>query len=192
MDRYNLENSTAYKGFTQEVLAFLTAQHWRGNIRELRNMVAKILVFAENQLVTYADLPDDLLKTRIMEPVSEFQGTMGQIEKAVIEKTMALTGGNVRRVSSILDIPLRTLYRKLKTLGSRNEKTDRPSQTPGKPELTLSTLVRKLRNCCRAASLRQPHRPGGGCQCRPAAWRADCTAAGGCRNSVCEGACPVR
>lgn len=117
MDRYNLENSTAYRGFTHEVLDFLTAQHWRGNIRELRNVVDKILVFAENQMVTYADLPDDLLKTRIMEPVSEFQGTMGQIEKAVIEKTMALTGGNVRRVSSILDIPLRTLYRKLKNLG---------------------------------------------------------------------------
>jgi len=117
LNRYNLENETSFTGFSHEVMDFLSAQKWKGNIRELRNVVDKILVFASHDQVEYADLPDDLLKVRIIEPVSEFKGTMAQIERSVIEKTMALTGGNVRRVSNILDIPLRTLYRKLKNLG---------------------------------------------------------------------------
>lgn len=117
LDRYNLENNTSFKGLSHEVLDFLSVQKWKGNIRELRNVVDKILVFSSNDLVEYSDLPDDLLKIRVMEPVMEFKGTMAQIERSVIENTMALAGGNVRRVSNILDIPLRTLYRKLKNLG---------------------------------------------------------------------------
>lgn len=118
IELYNYENDSSFKGVTAEVVEFLSRRYWKGNIRELRNVIEKILVFAKNDLIEYSDLPNDLIKEDLIEYASnELNGTMAQIEKNVIERTMMIADGNVRRVAVLLDIPVRTLYRKIKSLG---------------------------------------------------------------------------
>jgi two-component system nitrogen regulation response regulator NtrX len=45
--------------FSNEALARLEAHMWQGNVRELENLVERLVVTAEHELITPADLPDD-------------------------------------------------------------------------------------------------------------------------------------
>jgi DNA-binding NtrC family response regulator len=45
--------------FSKEALARVEAHPWRGNVRELENLIERLVVTAENDLITPADLPDD-------------------------------------------------------------------------------------------------------------------------------------
>jgi len=115
MNVLNAENKTEFRTFDPDVLALLSARSWPGNIRELRNTVERILLFAQNEIIRFSDLPDDLTQEEICKDADGEYGTMAEIEKRIIERTLRQTENNMRRTSRILDIPLRTLYRKLKT-----------------------------------------------------------------------------
>ncbi|MDR2733275.1 MAG: sigma-54 dependent transcriptional regulator [Spirochaetota bacterium] len=110
----NAENKTEFRAFDPDVLALLTVRNWPGNIRELRNTIERILLFAQNEIIRFADLPDDLTQEEICKGAADEYGTMAEIEKRIIERTLRQTENNARKTSRILNIPLRTLYRKLK------------------------------------------------------------------------------
>lgn len=117
LNLFNIQNRTAYRGFDQEVVELFSARDWPGNVRELRNMVDRVLVFARGEVIGFNELPDDLVQQEIRQMAENEKGTMAEIERRIIERTMQQTANNVRRTSRMLDIPLRTLYRKLKTYG---------------------------------------------------------------------------
>ncbi len=114
---YNAQNGTDFLGFEQEVVSILVRLDWPGNVRELRNVVERLLVFAQGDIVTLADLPDDIAQREITMIGESETGTMAEIEKKIINRTLQQTGNNVRKAARILDIPVRTLYRRIKTLG---------------------------------------------------------------------------
>ena len=90
-----------------------------GNVRELRNVVERILVFARQDFVTLEDLPEDIAQREIARIGESETGTMAEIEKKIIVRTLEQTGNNVRKAARILDIPVRTLYRRIKSLGDQ-------------------------------------------------------------------------
>lgn len=113
---YNAQNGTDFLGFDQEVVSILVRLDWPGNVRELRNVVERLLVFSTGEVVTLADLPDDIVQREITMIGENETGTMAEIEKKVINRTLQQTGNNVRKAARILDIPVRTLYRRIKSL----------------------------------------------------------------------------
>ena len=114
LELFNVQNETEFRSFDPEVLALLSAREWPGNIRELRNVVERILLFARDEIVRFSDLPDDLAQEELCKEAENGEGTMAEIEKRVLARTLQQTENNVRHASRILNIPLRTLYRKLK------------------------------------------------------------------------------
>ncbi|HPH01523.1 MAG TPA: sigma-54 dependent transcriptional regulator [Spirochaetota bacterium] len=116
---YNAQNNTDFRGFDQEVAAILSGLEWPGNVRELRNVVERILVFARQDFVTLEDLPEDIAQREIARIGESETGTMAEIEKKIIVRTLEQTGNNVRKAARILDIPVRTLYRRIKSLGDQ-------------------------------------------------------------------------
>jgi DNA-binding NtrC family response regulator len=97
-----------------EALARLQGYGWPGNIRELRNVVERGLVLAENGIITEDDLPPEVaLKAEAGAGPAEEQ-SLERMERDHILAVLAECGGNKRLAAERLGISRSTLYEKLK------------------------------------------------------------------------------
>ncbi|MCK7558483.1 sigma-54 dependent transcriptional regulator [Chitinophaga sedimenti] len=94
---------------------FLTAlqhHHWKGNIRELRNVIERAIILAEGATLEPVDLPIDFHWEQHPGAGSSFK--LADVEKQHIIKTLQHTKGNKTKAAELLDIGLTTLYNKIK------------------------------------------------------------------------------
>ena len=97
-----------------DYLKALNRSEWKGNIRELRNVIERSLIVCDTQL-TLQDLPFDMqnevANDNTSSSYSEFE--LAAIEKRHIMKVLQYTNGNKTEASRLLKIGLTTLYRKV-------------------------------------------------------------------------------
>ncbi len=98
---------------TPEYLQILKTSEWRGNIRELRNVIERSLIVCNDHL-TVQDLPLEMQSSRQCDR-SELE--LAQVEKEHIIKVLHYTNGNKTEASRLLKIGLTTLYRKIEEYG---------------------------------------------------------------------------
>jgi DNA-binding NtrC family response regulator len=91
-----------------EFLEKLKSYPWKGNIRELKNMMERMVILSDNPVLISEDLP--LLRT-IHESSLTF--SLAEVEKQHIQKVLAYTKGNKTEAARLMNIGLTTLYRKL-------------------------------------------------------------------------------
>jgi DNA-binding NtrC family response regulator len=89
----------------------LTHYSWPGNIRELKSVITKALIFTDADTITADDLPRHLLVNR--EGSTRRPETLEEMEKNHIIAVLAETGGNQSRAADILGINRKTLYKKI-------------------------------------------------------------------------------
>ena len=93
----------------------LGRQVWKGNIRELRNIIERSLIVSDGSLLTLTDLPVDIQRTHyeVSEdaPLSDFE--LSAMEKRHIARVFEYTKGNKTETARLLKIGLTTLYRKM-------------------------------------------------------------------------------
>lgn len=87
---------------------------WKGNIRELRNVVERAVIMAGTDTITEAELPEDI---RFSAPAAA-GGTLSAFDLASVEKLHILrvlqyTGNNKAEAARLLNIGTATLYRKI-------------------------------------------------------------------------------
>ena len=97
-----------------EALEALRGYDWPGNVRELKNVVERALTFCENGVIRQSDLE---LGEDLAEPESPSGGSLEEMERDHIVRTLRETGGNKKKAAEILGIERRTLYNKAKRLG---------------------------------------------------------------------------
>jgi len=98
-------------------IALLEVQPWPGNIRELRNVVTKAAVLAQNQEITAADLSVSTSGIAVSARCvveSAVAVNLESIEKRAIIEALNASGGHQQRAAKQLGISRRTLNRKLK------------------------------------------------------------------------------
>ena len=110
---------------SKEAMDSLIHYQWPGNIRELRNIIQRITLFAHEE-ITLSDLPqeitgenpmDSLLKacTRCFhEDGMTFEQVVGCLEKNLLQQTLSETQGNRSRAARQLKMSLSTFRDKLK------------------------------------------------------------------------------
>ena len=111
-----LSLKAADKLFTQDALAALQAHPWPGNIRELRNLVAK-LAMAENRQITGAEVLAELrgeTATAMRASGAVPLGNLENMEEQMIIRALEQTGGHRAQAAEQLGISRRTLSRKLR------------------------------------------------------------------------------
>ena len=94
----------------------LSEQSWPGNVRELENAIQRAVALSAGPVLE----PDDLLSLNTpapCEPVSSPGMTVREMERQLIQKTLADTGGNRTHAARLLGISLRTLRNKLNEFG---------------------------------------------------------------------------
>ena len=99
------------RAVSEEALDMLATYHWPGNIRELKSVITKVLIFAESNVISADDLPRHLSADR-KAPVRRPK-TLEEMEKDHIVAVLAETGGNQSRAAEILGINRKTLYKKI-------------------------------------------------------------------------------
>jgi DNA-binding NtrC family response regulator len=105
-----------------EALAILERYRWPGNVRELRNVIERALTLATGDAIQPDDLPAHL--TRLPEAPGrglDLRAKVLEHETEVIRKALEQTGGHQARAARLLNIPLRTLERKLQKRASDDD-----------------------------------------------------------------------
>jgi len=97
----------------KEFITLLTNHAWKGNIRELKNIIERVVILADGNLITSDLLPFEF---------HDIDGTNGGLSMVAvarqhIKKILMHTGGNKTEASRVLGIGLTTLYRKIEEYG---------------------------------------------------------------------------
>ena len=102
------------KPITDEFLEALKQHSWKGNIRELKNVIERSVILTDNNVLNLDSLPLDLQgfsSGNTDKPRSNFD--LAIAEKIHIQKVLNYTNGNKTETAKLLNIALTTLYRKL-------------------------------------------------------------------------------
>lgn len=99
-------------------LAFLEAldsQPWKGNIRELRNVIERSMIVCESGYLDIADLPFDIQNAHYEHSNDSSPGSfeLSAMERRHIARVLEYTKGNKTEAARLLKIGLTTLYRKI-------------------------------------------------------------------------------
>jgi PAS domain S-box-containing protein len=115
--RYFLSLKATEKTFTRDALASLQGHSWPGNIRELRNLVAKLAMATEDPQITGAEVVA-ALRGELAAPVRATGavplGNLENMEEQMIIRALEQTGGHRAQAAERLGISRRTLSRKLR------------------------------------------------------------------------------
>ncbi|HVS94844.1 MAG TPA: sigma-54 dependent transcriptional regulator [Puia sp.] len=100
-------------GMSKEFLERLQQHDWKGNIRELKNIIERAVILSDGGPLTLENLPADLHITgqRSTGPISAFD--LASVEKLHIQRVLNHTRGNKTEAARLLNIGLTTLYRKI-------------------------------------------------------------------------------
>ncbi|AJF07037.1 sigma-54-dependent transcriptional regulator [Geoalkalibacter subterraneus] len=121
--RFSREFNKAIRDVSRPAIDLLMRYHWPGNVRELRNVVERICIMHNAEVITPEMLPREIWggPPRREVPFSfeippegiVVEEIINQVEKDLISKALAITGGNVAKTSRLLNLPRGTLRYKL-------------------------------------------------------------------------------
>jgi two-component system, NtrC family, response regulator len=92
-----------------DFIKLIAGHPWKGNIRELKNVIERVVILADYDTLSPALLPADFAATTADDNPIDLAG----VEKQHIKKMLAHTGGNKTETARLLGIGVTTLYRKL-------------------------------------------------------------------------------
>jgi DNA-binding NtrC family response regulator len=111
---FNQEYNRHIKGILPEAMTILKSYGWRGNVRELRNVILRAMISAKDE-IKKSDLPINAIKGHMPGEDIRFQAGMSlpEIEKESIIKTLKKVKGNKAKAAELLGISRRSLYNKI-------------------------------------------------------------------------------
>lgn len=114
--------------FSEEALRYLSAYSWPGNIRELENLVERLAILSDEEIIGVEQIPDFV---RAAQPTTittledfvlpsfgvDFNALVDSYENKLIETALSQTGGNKKAAAKLLGLNRTTLVEKIKKKG---------------------------------------------------------------------------
>ncbi len=115
----NEELGKNVKGISDDALRRMKEQRWNGNLRELRNVVRRCVLFAESENIELDDLPvfSPPNKKTLITTVEDDWALRPEHEKEQIEAALQKARGNKTVAAKLLQIDRKTLYNKMHLYG---------------------------------------------------------------------------
>jgi len=99
---------------SDRALQVLKDYPWPGNVRELENIIQRLVVMADSDIVDVPDLPS-LMRFSALRDIG-LNRTLAEVEAEYIQNVLTSVGGNKTRAAEILGIDRKTLRERLKRL----------------------------------------------------------------------------
>lgn len=93
----------------EKLLAALTKHNWKGNVRELKNVIERLVILSDGEMISTTHLPNEFFIDIPNLNALDLQ----TVEKQHIQKVLIHTKGNKTETARLLNIGLTTLYRKI-------------------------------------------------------------------------------
>jgi two-component system nitrogen regulation response regulator NtrX len=123
--QFCLENNLKPRAFAPEALEALKRQPWRGNIRELKNTVERLLIMSEGDEVRVEDL-SEVLRQESAGPSAEAPGSLKgfkeSAERAFLVEKLREHQWNISATATAIGTPRSNLYKKLEQYGISAER----------------------------------------------------------------------
>lgn len=134
IEKYNKKLGKKIQGMDEQAMGMLSQFEWPGNIRQLENVIERMILLNEGDRLTLKSIPKEILgdtpmavsapqaigNSSFKEIVKE---TTQKIEKELILKALEETHGNVTRASKKLGISRKSLQNKIKEYQLHGKKT---------------------------------------------------------------------
>ncbi|MDY0226332.1 MAG: sigma-54 dependent transcriptional regulator [Desulfomicrobium apsheronum] len=121
LDKLGRKNNRPIRTVSREFLDALGRYEWRGNVRELENVLERALILCRADILDLRDLPDHLLApaptARPAQLVQPGESPLETAERQALEETLRKYAGHRERTAQALGISRRTLQYRLKKYG---------------------------------------------------------------------------
>jgi len=121
LKRYSKELKRNLKGITSEAMSAMMAYQWKGQVRELENVIERAVLLSDNEYLSVEDLPSAIRNATGAENYDmdshKLEEAVQVFEKHHIQSILKRTDGNKSEAARLLGIDPSTLYRKMERLG---------------------------------------------------------------------------
>lgn len=113
------KNNKTVRTVSPEFISALMTYPWRGNVRELENILERALILCRGESLSMHDLPDSFHQAGLVraEPEAGEDNPLEQAERRALEATLQRFAGHRERTAEALGISRRTLQYRLKKYG---------------------------------------------------------------------------
>jgi transcriptional regulator with PAS, ATPase and Fis domain len=121
LDKANSELNKKIKGFSGKAMKSLLNYPWKGNARELKNVIKRAVLLTDAEYISIDNLdiaasegmPD---QKETLNPSASFKEKTHEFERMLIQRALERSGGNKIKAAEILQINRKALYRRMKDL----------------------------------------------------------------------------
>jgi two-component system response regulator PilR (NtrC family) len=118
VDKYRKEMNKGIKGISNDAMRALMNHEWKGEIRELENVIERAVIFCNNHLISLLDLPPTFKSPGLpnLANSGSLEESVKRFERDIITRALESNDFNKDKCAEALQVGLSTLYRKMKEL----------------------------------------------------------------------------
>jgi transcriptional regulator with PAS, ATPase and Fis domain len=136
IDKFNRQYSRNIRGLSDEARDIFLKYPWPGNVRELENLLERIFILEDDDLVLPRHLPDRILRTvragldavpSLEEahafdaiPAQAFHAATAEFQRHLIRRALAASENNLQKAASLLELSRHALRHQMSKLGMRD------------------------------------------------------------------------
>ncbi len=125
-----------------ETIEILQRQPWRGNVRELENVIERLVALSETDWIGPSELPEEYLNppeatSSDKLPLLPYAEAKERFEKEYVTKLLNMTNGNVSKAAKLAGMPRQNLHIKIKKHHLKRN-TDKENQSDKKSSYALA------------------------------------------------------
>jgi len=128
VDLFSRDNNFKPKKVTPAAMELLQRYRWKGNIRELRNAVERLIIMTASDVIDVADIPESIrvdAPGRVPDNDGTRAGTLREhkesAERAFLVQKLRETGWNISKTAELIETPRSNLYKKLEQYNIKQE-----------------------------------------------------------------------
>ena len=119
LNKYRMEMNKNIKGIDNHAIRALMTHKWKGEVRELENIIERAVIFSQDDFITIKNLPTNFYLQADDSAVlttGSLEESVRNYERDLILKALESNDFNKEKTAEQLQVGLSTLYRKLKEL----------------------------------------------------------------------------
>lgn len=119
LDKYRKQMNKNIKGISNDAMRALMNHEWKGEIRELENVIERAVIFCNEDFINVKNLPAQFQSstgTSEYSPSGSLDESVKRFEKDIITRALEANEFNKEKTADTLQVGLSTLYRKMKEL----------------------------------------------------------------------------